>query len=86
VLQYIGVLILVMNCIPFSSFFGVCIDCQHMHLMNNIKIIIAFMQKLRADWTQECLLSFSPETCIFLFAIQKYENLNKQNYNFVCCM
>jgi len=38
-----------MSCIPFSSFFGVYIDCQHIHRMNNMKIIITFMQKLRAD-------------------------------------
>jgi len=33
----------------------------------------------------KCLLSFDAESFVFQFAIQKYKNVDVQNYNFDCC-
>ena len=33
---------------------------------------------------RECFLSFSAESFVFQFVIQKYKEQNIQNYNFVC--
>jgi hypothetical protein len=36
--KYVGVLIIVMDCILINAVFGGCIDCKNMHCMNNINL------------------------------------------------
>ena len=51
-----------------------------------LQINIAFVNKLRTDWTQgECLLPFGPESFVFWFIVKKYEVENIQNYSCGCC-
>ena len=33
----------------------------------------------------ECSLSFSAESIVFQFPIEKYKDEDAQNYNFACC-
>jgi len=51
-----------------------------------LEIKIAFVKKLRADETRECLLLFSPEAFVFQFVIKKYKDSTIQNYDFACCL
>jgi len=42
-------------------------------------------RNLEQTEVRECLLSFNAESFVFHFAIQKYKDLNIQNYSFFFC-
>ena len=56
--------------------------CLYIHINYNVsfKNITVYYKILREDWVREYIISFGAET----FAIQKFKDYDKQNYNFAC--
>jgi len=47
--------------------------------------IKARIQAKEQNEVRKCLLSFGEESFVFQLAIQKFKDLDIQNYNFACC-